>query len=50
MVTHDFSTLNQFVDKVVLLKETVLTAGTPDAVLSSPEFRKTFHMAGGETV
>ena len=48
MVTHDFSTLNRFVDKVVLLKETVLTEGTPDAVLSSPEFRSAFHMAGGD--
>lgn len=48
MVTHDFSTLNHFVDKVVLLKETVLTEGTPDAVLSSPEFRLAFHMVGGD--
>ncbi len=48
MVTHDFSTLNRFVDKVVLLKETVLTQGTPDEVLSSAEFRRAFHMAGGE--
>ncbi len=48
MVTHDFSTLNRFVDKVVLLKETILTQGTPEQVLSSQEFRKTFHMAGGE--
>lgn len=47
MVTHDFSTLNRFVDKVVLLKETVLTEGAPDAVLSSGAFRKAFHMAGG---
>ncbi len=47
MVTHDFSTLNRFVDKVVLLKETVLTQGTPDQVLSSPQFRSAFHMAGG---
>ena len=48
MVTHDFSTLNRFVDQVVLLKETILTQGTPDQVLSSPEFREAFHMAGGE--
>lgn len=49
MVTHDFSTLNRYVDKVVLLKETVLTQGTPDAVLSSREFRRAFHMAGGDS-
>ena len=48
MVTHDFSTLNKFVDKVVLLKETVLTEGSPDAVLSSREFRSAFHMVGGD--
>ena len=49
MVTHDFSTLNRFVDKVVLLKETILTQGTPEQVLASPEFRDAFHMAGGAT-
>lgn len=48
MVTHDFSTLNRYVDKVVLLKETVLTEGTPDQVLSSGAFRRAFHMAGGD--
>lgn len=47
IVTHDFAMLSRFVDKVVLLKETVLTSGTPDQVLSSPEFRSVFHMAGG---
>ena len=31
--THDFATLGQFADKVVLLKETVLLAGTPEEVL-----------------
>lgn len=48
MVTHDFAMLSRYVDKVVLLKETVLTQGTPAQVLSSPEFRSVFHMAGGE--
>ena len=48
MVTHDFAMLSRYVDKVVLLKETVLTQGTPEQVLSSPEFRSVFHMAGGE--
>ena len=35
-------------DVIPLLKETVLTQGTPEQVLSSPEFRSVFHMAGGE--
>ncbi len=48
MVTHAFAMLSRYVDKVVLLKETVLTQGTPEQVLSSPEFRSVFHMAGGE--
>ena len=47
IVTHDFAMLSKFVDKVVLLKETILTEGTPDQVLSSKEFRSVFHMAGG---
>ena len=45
IVTHDFSMLHRFVDKVVLLKETIVTEGTPRQVLSSPEFREIFHMA-----
>ena len=48
IVTHDFAMLSRFVDKVVLLNETVLTEGTPDQVLSSREFRSIFHMAGGD--
>lgn len=47
IVTHDFAMLSRFVDKVVLLKETILTSGTPEQVLSSQEFRNVFHMAGG---
>ena len=46
ITTHDFSMLEQYVDTVVLLKETVLKTGTPHAVLSSPEFREIFHMGG----
>lgn len=48
MVTHDFAMLSKYVDKVVLLNETILTQGTPAEVLSSPEFHRVFHMAGGE--
>ena len=47
IVTHDFSMLDHFVDRVVLLNETILTEGTPEQVLSSREFRSAFHMAGG---
>ena len=50
IVTHDFAMLSRYVDRVVLLKKTILTEGTPQQVLSSPEFRSVFHMAGGEEV
>ena len=49
--THDFSTLSGFADQVILLNRSVLKAGTPDEVLSSPEFQQTFHLhigKGGE--
>ena len=46
--THDFATLEHFPDKVVLLKETVLKAGTPSEVLSSPEFESVFHLSYGK--
>lgn len=48
MVTHDFSMLHKFVDKVALLKETIIAEGTPRQVLSSREFREVFHMAEEE--
>ena len=50
--THDFATLGQFADKVILLKNQVLRVGTPDEVLSSPEFQAVFHLdlgKGGRT-
>ena len=46
--THDFATLGQFADKVVLLNRRVLKVGTPDEVLSSPEFYDTFHLRVGK--
>ena len=46
--THDFATLGQFADKVILLNKRVLKAGTPDEVLSSPEFYDTFHLRMGK--
>ena len=50
--THDFATLGQFADKVILLNRRVLKSGPPDEVLSSPEFYETFHLRvgkGGQT-
>jgi len=46
--THDFATLEQFADKVILLSGKVLKAGKPDAVLESPEFYETFHLRVGK--
>ena len=42
--THDFDSLRRYSDQVILLKETVLAAGTADQVLSSQAFRQIFHM------
>lgn len=39
--THDFGTL-RLMDKVLLLQKQLLKAGTPDEVLSSPEFQSLF--------
>ena len=46
--THDFATLGQFADKVILLNKRVLKAGPPETVLSSPEFYETFHLRMGK--
>ncbi len=46
--THDFATLGQFADKVILLNKKVLKEGTPSQVLSSPEFYDTFHLRMGK--
>ncbi|MBR2667841.1 MAG: metal ABC transporter ATP-binding protein [Oscillospiraceae bacterium] len=45
--THDFSMLERYADKVLLLKHTVLRSGPPDVVLSSPEFNAAFHLNEG---
>ena len=42
--THDFATLGQFADKVILLNKRVLRMGPPEEVTSSPEFYETFHL------
>ncbi len=46
--THDFDTLRRYSDQVILLQQTVLTAGSADEVLGSAEFRRVFHMSGKE--
>ena len=43
--THDFATLEEYADKVLLLQSTVLKAGTPAEVLASQEFQDTFHLS-----
>ncbi len=45
--THDFATLEEYADKVILLRGTVLKAGKPAEVLSSQEFRDVFHLSLG---
>lgn len=46
--THDFATLEQYADKVILLQNTVLKLGPPAQVLSSPEFQNVFHLRMGK--
>lgn len=45
--THDFATLEEYADKVILLQGTVLQAGKPGEVLASPAFRDVFHLSLG---
>jgi len=42
--THDFSSLHQYADKVILLQQAILKMGTPAEVLLSPEFQSVFHL------
>mgnify|MGYP003280327593 FL=1 len=48
MTTHDFSMLEKYADRVVLLRERVLCEGMPEQVLSSDAFAEVFHMRGGK--
>ncbi len=48
MTTHDFATLEQYADQVVLLDRTILATGTPLEVLNSDAFSQAFHLAGGD--
>ena len=46
MTTHDFSMLERYCDRVVLLSHKILKKGTPLEVLSSEEFLQAFQMGG----
>lgn len=47
--THDFATLGQYADHVLLLNHKILQHGSPAQVLSSSEFREVFHLdLGGD--
>lgn len=47
MTTHDFSTLAEYADQVVLIDHQVVCQGTPVEVLGSEAFRRVFHRKGG---
>ena len=48
MTTHDFSMLSRYADKVVLFDHKLICKGTPEEVLNSDDFRRVFHMRGGD--
>jgi len=48
MITHDFSMLSKYVDRVALLDRSILAIGSPSEVLHSDAFRKAFHLGGEE--
>lgn len=47
MTTHDFATLDTYMDQVILLNQQILIQGTPKEVLSSKPFLQAFHIKGG---
>ena len=47
MTTHDFSMLERYCDRVVLLSHKILKKGTPLDVLNSEEFYEAFPLGGG---
>jgi zinc transport system ATP-binding protein len=50
MTTHDFAMLPKYADQVVLIDHAVISKGTPEEVLNSDAFRRTFHQKGGNSV
>lgn len=47
MSTHDFGTLQTYMDQVILMDKHIVCQGTPEEVLNSEEFRKIFFRNGG---
>lgn len=47
MTTHDFSSLETYMDQVILMEHRILAQGTPSEVLNSNAFLNTFHRKGG---
>ncbi len=47
MTTHDFSMLERYCDRAVLISHKILKKGSPWEVLASQEFSDAFHMGGG---
>ena len=47
MTTHDFASLEQYADQVVLIDHALVKQGRPADVLNSDEFRRVFHRKGG---
>ena len=46
--SHDFDSVRRYADQAVLLKGTVLDAGTPEQVLSGSAFQSVFHLGPGK--
>jgi len=47
LISHDFSMVSKFADRLVLLNRRVLSAGSAGEVLSSPQFKAQFSQGGG---
>ena len=48
MTTHDFSMLSRYADQVALIDHQLMIMGTPEEVLQSDIFHRTFHLKGGD--
>lgn len=46
IVSHDFSNIQNYADKVILLNKKILKEGSPKDVLQSDEFKKEFGLGG----
>lgn len=48
MTTHDFSSMEHYVDNVVLIDREIISQGTPAQVLQSDAFHRVFHRKGAK--